>query len=107
METKTYYMFYIRTHSAQTEWRGLTKKQARDMYTYTDAHQPSNVIAYGWEECCDEVDGVTTKEDRPDWRDPNSGCYCVVCLAPVREDIFVQRGGCCPDHKFDDECTYK
>lgn len=47
---KTYYMFYIRTHSAQTEWTGLTKKQARDMYAYTDAHQPSNVVAYGWEE---------------------------------------------------------
>ena len=43
---------------------------------------------------------------QPDWRDPNSGCYCVVCLAPVREDIFVQREGCCPDHKFGDECTY-
>lgn len=47
------------------------------------------------------------EEDKPDWRDPNSGCYCVVCLAPVREDIFVQRGGCCPNHKFDDECTYR
>lgn len=55
---------------------------------------------------CDIPDELM-KEDKPDWRDPNSGCYCVVCLAPVREDIFVQRGGCCPDHKFDDECTYR
>lgn len=57
----------------------------------------------------DEVDvpEELMKEDKPDWRDPNSGCYCVVCLAPVREDIFVQRGGCCPNHKFDDECTYR
>lgn len=55
---------------------------------------------------CDIPDELM-KEDKPDWRDPNSGCYCVVCLAPVREDIFVQRGGCCPNHKFDDECTYR
>lgn len=48
--TKTNYRFYIRTHSAQTEWCGLSRKQARDMYAYTNAHQPSNVIAYGWEE---------------------------------------------------------
>jgi hypothetical protein len=41
-----------------------------------------------------------------DWRDPNSGCYCVVCLAPVRQDIFTLRQGCCPNHKPDDECTY-
>ena len=52
------YRFYIvtvyehgeNTYRQETEWRGLTKKQARDMYAYTDAHQPSNVIAYGWEE---------------------------------------------------------
>ena len=43
---------------------------------------------------------------KPEWYDPNSGCYCVICLAPVREDIFVQRGGCCPHHNFDDECEY-
>lgn len=48
---KPRYMFYIRTHSAQTEWTGLSKKQAQDMYAYTHAHQPSNVIAYAWEEC--------------------------------------------------------
>lgn len=33
-----------------TVWLGLTKKQARDMYAYTNAHQPSNVVACGWEE---------------------------------------------------------
>ena len=57
------------------------------------------------EEC--DIPDELMKEDKPDWRDPNSGCYCVVCLAPVREDIFVQRAGCCPNHKFDDECTYR
>jgi hypothetical protein len=46
------------------------------------------------------------EEPKDDWRDPNSGCYCVVCLAPVRQDIFTQRQGCCPNHKPDDECTY-
>ena len=49
--TKVYYRFYVKAHDGlTTEWCGLTKKQARDMYAYTDAHQPSNVIAYGWEE---------------------------------------------------------
>ena len=48
---KTYYRFYVKAHDGlTTEWCGLTKKQARDMYAYTDAHQPSNVIAFGWEE---------------------------------------------------------
>jgi hypothetical protein len=50
--SKTYHRFYVRSHDgAEVEWTGLSKKQARDMYAYTDAHQPSNVIAYGWEEC--------------------------------------------------------
>ena len=50
------YLFYIETRDALTdqqeyiEWRGLTYKQARDMYAYTDSHQPSNVTGYGWEE---------------------------------------------------------
>lgn len=49
------YLFYIRVLNGaggeeETEWRGLTYKQARDMYAYTDAHQPSNVTGYGWEE---------------------------------------------------------
>lgn len=48
--SKGAYMFYIRTATAQTEWTGLTKKQARGMYAYTDKHQPSNVTAFGWEE---------------------------------------------------------
>lgn len=48
---KTYYRFYVKSHDGlTTEWCGLTRKQARDMYAYTNAHQPSNVIAYGWEE---------------------------------------------------------
>ena len=51
METPTdTYRFYIETTDGnETEWRGLTRKQARDMYAYTDAHQPSNVKSYGWE----------------------------------------------------------
>lgn len=47
----TYYRFYIETPDGEEiEWRGLTRKQARDMYAYTDAHQPSNAVRYGWEE---------------------------------------------------------
>lgn len=50
-QPKTYYRFYVKSHDGlTTEWCGLSRKQARDMYAYTDAHQPSNVIAYGWEE---------------------------------------------------------
>lgn len=49
--TKTYYRFYVKAHDGlTTEWCGLTRKQARDMYAFTNAHQPSNVIAFGWEE---------------------------------------------------------
>ena len=44
------YRFYIETKYDTVEWRGLTKKQARDMYAYTNAHQPSNVVCSGWEE---------------------------------------------------------
>lgn len=33
-----------------TEWRGLTNKQARDMYAYTQQSNPWNVIRCGWEE---------------------------------------------------------
>jgi hypothetical protein len=51
INTKTYFRFYVKGHDGlTTEWCGLTRKQARDMYAYTDAHQPSNVVAYGWEE---------------------------------------------------------
>ena len=52
IKPKVYHRFYVKSHDGlTTEWTGLSKKQARDMYAYTDAHQPSNVIAYGWEEC--------------------------------------------------------
>ena len=53
---KVYHRFYVVTaddnggeHS--TEWRGLSKKQARDMYAYTQQSNPWNVIRCGWEEC--------------------------------------------------------
>lgn len=55
-KTKVYHRFYVVTaddnggeHS--TEWRGLSKKQARDMYAYTQQSNPWNVIRCGWEEC--------------------------------------------------------
>lgn len=45
------YRFYIETAGGELVWwSGLTKKQARDMYAYTNAHQPSNVVCSGWEE---------------------------------------------------------
>jgi hypothetical protein len=48
----TRFRFYVKSHDGlTTEWCGLTRKQARDMYAYTNAHQPSNVVACGWEEC--------------------------------------------------------
>lgn len=48
---KVYYRFYIRTDDGtETEWVGLTSRQARDMYAYTDARPPRNVTGYGWEE---------------------------------------------------------
>ena len=48
---KVYYRFYVKGHDGlTTEWCGLSRKQARDMYAFTSAHQPSNVTAYGWEE---------------------------------------------------------
>lgn len=48
------YRFYVVTADDNggehcTEWRGLSKKQARDMYAYTQAHQPWNVTKCGWE----------------------------------------------------------
>lgn len=54
-DNPTFYRFYIVVRDGaggdnETEWRGLTRKQARDMYAYTAAHQPSNVTAFGWEE---------------------------------------------------------
>jgi hypothetical protein len=48
---KSLYRFYVETtEGTEVEWTGLTKKQARDMYAYTNAHQPSNVVRSGWEE---------------------------------------------------------
>ncbi len=45
------YRFFIETPDGEEiEWCGLSRKQARDMYAYTDAHQPSNAVRYGWEE---------------------------------------------------------
>lgn len=53
--SKYRFRFYVVTaddnggeHS--TEWRGLTKKQARDMHAYTQQSNPWNVIRCGWEE---------------------------------------------------------
>ena len=53
--SKYRFRFYVVTaddnggeHS--TEWRGLTNKQARDMYAYTQQSNPWNVIRCGWEE---------------------------------------------------------
>jgi hypothetical protein len=44
------YRFYIETpDGVEIEWCGLTKKQARDMYAYTNAHHPCNVTRCGWE----------------------------------------------------------
>lgn len=49
--TKKNYSFVLVTNDGtRTIWCGLTRKQARDMYAYTDAHQPHNVTSYGWEE---------------------------------------------------------
>ena len=50
MNTQETYRFYVCTaDGTETEWCNLTRKQARDMYAYTDAHQPSNITDYGWE----------------------------------------------------------
>ena len=48
-EQETYRFYVEDLDGNETEWCGLTRKQARDMYAYTDAHQPSNVKNYGWE----------------------------------------------------------
>lgn len=60
--TPSTYIFYIQTGDNDgdreyVEWRNLTKKQARDMYAYTDAHQPANVTGYGWEEAEPAIQG--------------------------------------------------
>jgi len=46
----TVYLFFIETDDGErTEWRGLTGKQARDMYALTEKRQPYNVKRFGWE----------------------------------------------------------
>ena len=43
------YRFFIGlTDGTEVEWTGLTRKQARDMYAYTNAHHPCNVTGSGW-----------------------------------------------------------
>ena len=45
------YRFYVTTREgATTEWKGLTRKQARDMNAYTSASNPWNIVRFGWEE---------------------------------------------------------
>lgn len=45
------YRFYVTKDDGNTvEWTGLTKTMARNMYAYTNKHQPCDVIAFGWEE---------------------------------------------------------
>jgi hypothetical protein len=45
------FLFFIETQDGKkVEWRDLTKTKARQMYSYTDKSQPSNVARYGWEE---------------------------------------------------------
>jgi len=49
--TQPTYRFYTTTREgATTEWKGLTRKQARDMNAYTDQSNPSNIIRFGWGE---------------------------------------------------------
>lgn len=45
------YRFYVHLRDGtEVEWRGLTRKQARDMYAFTRNRTPDNVSGYGWEE---------------------------------------------------------
>lgn len=45
------YRFYITLEDGtEVSWRGLTLKQARDMYAFTDKRLPHNVSGFGWEE---------------------------------------------------------
>ena len=46
----TVYMFYVETDTGETiEWHGLTLTKAKQMYAYTNASNPSNVVRSGWE----------------------------------------------------------
>lgn len=51
----TVYMFYVETVGSGNadgetiEWHGLTLTKAKQMYAYTNASNPSNVVRSGWE----------------------------------------------------------
>jgi len=52
IKPKVYHRFFIGlTDGTEIEWRGLSRKQARDMYAYTQQSQPSDMTGCGWEEC--------------------------------------------------------
>jgi hypothetical protein len=38
------------TEGTKVEWTGLTLTKAKQMYAYTNASNPSNVVRSGWEE---------------------------------------------------------
>jgi hypothetical protein len=45
----TVYMFYVETVDGETiEWHGLTLTKAKQMYAYTNASNPFNVVRSGW-----------------------------------------------------------
>jgi hypothetical protein len=48
---KSLYRFYVETtEGTEVEWTGLTLTKAKQMYAYTNASNPSNVVRSGWEE---------------------------------------------------------
>ena len=47
--TEKYRFFIGLTDGTEVEWCGLSRKQARDMYAYTNAHHPCNITGCGWE----------------------------------------------------------
>ena len=50
--SKYRFRFYITTREGvTTECSGLTAKRDKDMYSYTSQSHPSNVTAFGWEDC--------------------------------------------------------
>jgi hypothetical protein len=47
----TVFMFYVETTGGECiEWHGLTQTKAKQMYAYTNANQPHNVVRSGWEQ---------------------------------------------------------
>lgn len=41
--------FHIITSNGEiVQWKPLTRTKARQMYNYTEKHQPPNVQAFGW-----------------------------------------------------------